>query len=191
MPEIKADFRVLMQQVREGSDEASREVVSQFGEQIRRAVRRALDARLRTHFDTIDFVQLVWSSLFRVRDKLDRFDCPEALAGYLATMARNKVGMELRRRLALKRRDMIKQRSIEELAELEEPGLSGRQPAPAEVAMAHEKLNCLLQGQSPQYRHFIHLRLQGNTHQDIADAAGVIVRTVRRFFRRLLHTATP
>ena len=99
MEEWDDNFTSLIRRVREGSEDAAWELVDQYGEAIRRAVRRALNERLRSKFDSLDFVQIVWNSLFRVRDKLDRFDRPEELTAYLVTMARNKVGMEVRRRL--------------------------------------------------------------------------------------------
>ena len=64
MTDANDEFRALMQRLREGSDEAAWQLVEQYGEPIRRAVRRALSARLRPQFDSLDFVQLVWSSFF-------------------------------------------------------------------------------------------------------------------------------
>ena len=85
------DFRDLMRRVHEGSEDAAWQLVGQYGDPIRRAVRRALNARLRSKFDSLDFVQLVWSSFFRDRGRLDRFNHPEELVAFLVTMARNKV----------------------------------------------------------------------------------------------------
>jgi RNA polymerase sigma factor (sigma-70 family) len=187
MPELQEDFRHLMQQVRDGSEDAAWDLVNQFGEAIRRAVRRALDTRLRSKFDSVDFVQLVWGSLFRVRDKLDRFDRPEELAAYLAIMARNKVGMEIRRRLLAEKRNVAREQSLDQLTARGSPELVSRQPTPVEVAIARERWDRILQGQPPHYRQIIHLRLQGYTYQGIADAVRLDECTVRRFLKRLLH----
>ena len=54
-------------------------------------MRRVLSPELRSKFDSLDFVQWVWLSFFRVRDKADRFERPEHLVKFLAGMARNKV----------------------------------------------------------------------------------------------------
>ena len=73
MTDENDDFRRLMQRVRDGSEEAVWDLVSVYGEAIRRAVRRVLNRNLRSKFDSLDFVQLVWKSFFRKREKVDRF----------------------------------------------------------------------------------------------------------------------
>ena len=97
------DFRGLLNRVKEGDDSAAWELVERYGEDIRNAVRRSLNQRLRPKFDSLDFVQLVWSSFFRKDTHAERFGCPEELVAYLVAMARNKVGMETRRRLSIKK----------------------------------------------------------------------------------------
>lgn len=67
------DFRGLLNRIKEGDDTAAWELVEHYGEDIRNAVRRSLNRRLRPKFDSLDFVQLVWSSFFRripIRDNL-------------------------------------------------------------------------------------------------------------------------
>ncbi len=187
MSELNEEFRCLMQQVRGGSEEAAWELVSQFGEPIRRAVRRALNEKLRPKFDSVDFVQLVWSSLFRVREKLDRFDRPEELAAYLVAMARNKVGMEIRRRLLTAKFNVAREQSLDQMRAEGGADLSSREPAPIEAAIARERWNSMLEGQPHHYREIIHLRLQGHTYQSIADLVHLDECTVRRFLKRLLH----
>ena len=56
----------------------------------------ALNDKLRSGVRFAGFRSGRLELFFLVRDKLDRFDRPEELAAYLATMARNKVGMEVR-----------------------------------------------------------------------------------------------
>lgn len=186
MVDQQVAFRDLMQQVRDGSEDAAWELVSQFGESIRRAVRRALDERMRTRFDSLDFVQLVWGSLFRERDKLRQFERPEHLAVYLVAMARHKVVTEFRRQLVGKKRNIVRERSLESLcAKRFDP--ASHQPAPAEVAIARERWESLLRSQPAHCRQIIQLRLRGYTYQAIADVVHVDECTVRRFLKRLLH----
>jgi RNA polymerase sigma factor (sigma-70 family) len=182
------DFHTLMQQVREGSEDAAWELVSQYGESIRRAVRRALNERLRSKFDSLDFVQIVWNSLFRVRDKLDRFNRPEELAAYLVTMARNKVGMEVRRRLMTQKYNVGHEQSLDQLRARGGLDVPSRQPSPVDVVLAREQWDRLLKDQPAHYRQIIHLRLQGYTYQSIAEAVHLDECTVRRFLKKLLHT---
>jgi RNA polymerase sigma factor (sigma-70 family) len=181
-------FHSLMQRVREGSEEAAWELVSEYGDAIRRAVRRVLNERLRSKFDSLDFVQLVWNSFFRVRDKAERFARPEELAAYLVAMARNKVGMEVRRRLATQKFNVLHEQSLDQLPDMNCPDLSGRQPEPIDVAIAREQWDRILKGQPEHYRQIIYLRLQGHTFQRIATIVRVDECTVRRFLKRLLQT---
>jgi RNA polymerase sigma factor (sigma-70 family) len=180
-------FRDLLRRVREGSEDAAWDLVNQYGEAIRRAVRRVLNERLRSKFDSLDFVQLVWNSFFRARGNLDQFDRPEKLAAYLVAMARNKVGMEFRRRLMTQKYGVQHERSLEQLQASGCPDLSGRQPTPVDVAIAREQWDRLLRDQPQHYRQIIQLRLQGHTFQSIADTVHVDECTVRRFLKRLLR----
>jgi RNA polymerase sigma factor (sigma-70 family) len=189
MSELKEDFCHLIQQVRDGSEDAAWELVNQFGESVRRAVRRALNEKMRSKFDSLDFVQLVWGSLFRVRDKLERFERPEQLAAYLVAMARNKVGMEIRRQLVAAKHNIAREQSLDQLTAQGGSQLVSRQPMPIEVAIARERWNRLLQGQPHHYRKIILLRLRGYTYQGIAEVVHLDECTVRRFLKRLLDAA--
>jgi RNA polymerase sigma-70 factor (ECF subfamily) len=188
MAEPDDNFRNLMDRVREGSEDAAWELVNQYGESIRRAVRRVLNERLRSKFDSLDFVQLVWNSFFHVRDKSDRFNRPEELAAYLVTMARNKVGMEVRRRLMTEKHNVAHEQSLDQLRTTGHVEIAARQPEPIDVAIAREQWDRLLEGQPEHYRKIIQLRLQGHTFQSIADAIQMDECTVRRFLKRLMNT---
>jgi RNA polymerase sigma-70 factor (ECF subfamily) len=142
---------------------------------------------MRSKFDSLDFVQLVWGSLFRVRDKLDQFERPEHLAAYLVAMARHKVGMEIRRQMIGAKRNLAREQSLDRLTAQGESQLVSRQPMPAEVAIARERWNNLLRDQPRHYRKIILLRLRGYTYQGIADAVHLDECTVRRFLKKLLH----
>jgi RNA polymerase sigma factor (sigma-70 family) len=190
MMQCDEHFRELIDRVREGSEDAAWELVDQYGEAIRRAVRRALNERLRSKFDSLDFVQIVWNSLFRVRDKLDRFDRPEELTAYLIGMARNKVGMEVRRRLMTEKHGVTQEESLQQLQARGDVDIPSRQPAPVDVAIARERWDRLLDGQPQHYRQIIQLRLQGHTYDSIAEAVHLDECTVRRFLKKLLHTTT-
>ncbi len=189
MAEWDDNFTSLIRRVREGSEDAAWELVNQYGEAIRRAVRRALNERLRSKFDSLDFVQVVWNSLFRVRDKLDRFNRPEELTAYLVTMARNKVGMEVRHRLMTQRYNVGHEESLDQLQAMGCMDVASPQPSPIDVAIARERWDRLLEGQPQHYRQIIQLRLQGHTFESIAHAVHLDERTVRRFLKRLLHSA--
>lgn len=178
-------FRSLIRSVREGSEDAAWELVEQYGESIRRAVRRALNERLRSQFDSMDFVQIVWKSLFKVRDQIDRFESPEDLTAYLIKMARNKVGIEKRRRLISNKYNLNHEQSLNQLQGSGFPPPADRQPKPIDIAIAREKWDRILRDQPERYRKIIQLRLQGHTFESIAAAVQIDECTVRRFLKRL------
>jgi len=180
------DFCGLMRRVQEGSEDAAWELVDQYGETIRRAVRRLLNERLRSKFDSLDFVQLVWNSLFRARGRLDEFSRPKELAAHLVTMARNKVGMEVRRRLRTKKYNVRREESLDQLRANGHLDVASRQPAPIDVAIAREQWNRILEGQPRRYQEIVRLRLQGYTYESIAKSVHLDKITVRRILQRLL-----
>src|SRR5262249_7420111 len=95
-------FESLMQQLQDGSEEAARELCATYWNYIVRCVRRRLRPALRTAFDSSDFVQKMWKSVFEERDKLRDIDSPEALKRYLAAIAIHKVQDAGRRQGAIK-----------------------------------------------------------------------------------------
>src|SRR5262249_36628315 len=92
MPVHPEDFTALMQRVRSGSQDAAQQLVEQYGQHILRVIRRMLHKKLRSKFDSLDFQQDVWASFFADQPQ-KTFDRPEALAAFLAKVARNKVLM--------------------------------------------------------------------------------------------------
>jgi RNA polymerase sigma factor (sigma-70 family) len=183
MSDYEKDFDCLMQSVCLGSEEAAWQIVDRYGEDIRQAVRRVLNYRLRPKFDSLDFVQLVWNSFFRVREKCDRFHRPEELVAYLLAMARNKVGMEIRRRLMSEKYNIRRELPFDVLRDEE---LWSHDPPPMDVAVAQERWENMLKKQPSHYRKIIQLRLQGYTFQDIGKAVHLDERSVRRFLQKLL-----
>ena len=182
-------FRGLLRRMREGSEDAAWELVERYGDAIRRAVRRALNERLRPQFDSLDFVQIVWKSFFRVRDVTDRFDHPAQLAAYLLTMARNKVGMESRRLLQAEKRNVNRELSLDAEKTMRAHDIRDPGPAPIDVAIARERWDGLVRSQPDRYRQIVQLKLQGHSCREIAHRLQVAECTVRRCLDRLLEEA--
>src|SRR5882724_4460918 len=98
---IKADqeFRELMAGVRQGSEDAAWELVRVYAPHVHRVVSRLLKRRIRTMYDSLDFVQAVWASFFREPALIHSFESDNEIIGYLVNSARHKVYDELRKRL--------------------------------------------------------------------------------------------
>jgi DNA-directed RNA polymerase specialized sigma24 family protein len=98
MPAVDQELRELIASIREGSEDAAWRLIEIYGPHIQRVVRRHLDRRMRSQFDSIDFVQAVWASFFREPLHARSFSSPADIIVYLANTARNKVIEETRRR---------------------------------------------------------------------------------------------
>lgn len=179
------DFAVLMGRVNAGSDGAARELFERYGPHIRRVVRRQLDRKLRTQFDSTDFVQDVWTSFFADRRRSRRrFEQPEALVAFLANMAYHKVVDAFRRRVQTRKRDANRERSLESKS-VGGSRLAGRQPTPSQLVIAEEHWQRMLEGQPEHYREILTLLRQGHSHVEIARRLGVNEKTVRRLLQRV------
>src|SRR5947209_4307143 len=99
MSDDDQEFQALIQRLREGDAEAARTVYERYGEDIIRVVRRRLSRKLRSKFDSLDFVQDVWASFFARRPPENIFASPEALFAFLARVAQHKVIEATRQRL--------------------------------------------------------------------------------------------
>jgi RNA polymerase sigma-70 factor (ECF subfamily) len=182
MPDDESTFADLMRRVHEGSEEAVAELVQDYEHHILHAVRRQMNRRLRSKFDSRDFQQEVWASFFAHGWRVDQFTRPEELIAFLATLARHKVINEFRRRLVSARYNIEMERSLESSpADV----LAVAQPTPSQVVMADEKLMELLSNQPRHYRQMVVLRCTGHSNKEIAQQVGVDEKTVRRMFEKL------
>jgi RNA polymerase sigma-70 factor (ECF subfamily) len=175
-------FRGLLDEVRSGSQDAAWELVDTYGPHVHRYVRRIMHRSLRSKFDSLDFVQLMWASLFREPGKLSEFEQPEALIAYLVTLAKNKVFNELRRRMVTARYDVGREKQF--------AGDAGGDvryppPTPSAVAIAKERWVHLLSNQNATVQSVVTMRLRGETFDEIADKLQIHERTARKAIARL------
>jgi RNA polymerase sigma-70 factor (ECF subfamily) len=192
MSEAQREFESLIQRLQEGCQDAAWELIVAYGSCVQRVIRRSLGQRMRTKFDSLDFVQAVWASVFRDRDQFDAFKGPDNLIEFLVTVARNKVLMEHRRRTRMAKYDINRERSLDEAYYVGEgEGIEHPGPRPSEVAIVRERWNTLMERQSPLSRRVVELRLAGMTYDEIANELSISERTARRVVDRLLseHSA--
>jgi len=160
------DFRELIRKVREGSEDAAREVVERYGNALRRAIRRRLDQRLRSKFDSVDFTQGVWNSFFHSVGDLVQLDSPQDLMNYLLGMAHHKVSNENRRRLEYQEYNVNREQSLEGLEEQHLLQIPSPDPSPVDVAIAHERRDQLLETVLPSCREIVQLKNGGTFLQE-------------------------
>ena len=187
-PLLETDFESLLEQVRAGSEAAAWTLVETYGPHILRAVRRMVDPRLRGKLDSQDFVQAVWASVFARPQKLLAMRQPKELIAYLAAITRNNVIEEGQRQIHVKRRDVSRERSLNDSAVAKNAMRQrSRQPSPSDIAIARERWERLAENLPPHYQRIIELRLHGHTFESIAEELSLSERTVRRVLRQVLH----
>jgi RNA polymerase sigma factor (sigma-70 family) len=130
-------FPELMRELRAGSQEAARKIFEQYGNYIFRVVRRRLRRELRSKFDSQDFVQSVWASVFADVEQLGDFNHPDDFIRYLARMAANKVIDESRRRFG-GRRNITRERRLPEPTDGDSPTYASPAPRTSETAISIE-----------------------------------------------------
>ena len=183
MVDGQAEFSALMSQVREGSEAASRTLVTRYGTHVLRVVRRKLNPALRPKFDSQDFVQAVWASFFAFRPDCCTFDEPKQLAAFLAELAQNKVVDAVRQRLNSKKYNVNREHSLR--------GGPARhrasdEPTAEEIAIAREEWERFFRHEPAHYRQMIELLLAGHGREEVAQHLGLNERTVRRVVHKLL-----
>jgi RNA polymerase sigma-70 factor (ECF subfamily) len=186
-PVEPANLQGLLARIRDGEEEAARELLERYETKVRLVVRRQLPRLLRSRFDSIDFLQSVWGSFFhRIRTGPNDLQEERNLIAFLAWAARNKVIDEYRR-AASQKQDIHREsplRFAEDGAEL-----AAADETPSQVAEAREmygRLNDLL----PEDRRVIlELKAAGFTTREIGDRLGVSERTVQRVLEDLRNRA--
>ncbi len=169
MQDPRAKMSRLFREIREGSEEAAQEFVREYGDKIRRIIRRRLPARLRTVFDSLDFTQDVYLSLFSGKLSAAMFADPKALLNYLAAMARNKVSEATRQRLVAQRHNLNRERSLDGSACFEVQNRLGPEPTPSENVMAEETMEVMRRRMKAGHQRILELRREGYTHEEIAE----------------------
>src|SRR5437016_3740689 len=169
----------LLNRVRRGQAGAAEELVSQYGPQVLRVVRRNLHRKLRSKFDSHDFVQAVWASFFAQVGYCG--DCWQLqdVAAYLRAMAHHKTIDEVRR-LRTQKRDVQRETAWDAPALGNASEITSGEVGASEVAAAGEAWAQLTTGRSYRSIRVFELRRDGVTFLEIAERLGVNERTVRR-----------
>ncbi len=188
--EAGIEFEQLVAEVGEGSQDAAWRLIELYGPHIRRVVRRILDRRLRSQFDSIDFVQAVWASFFKDPLRMRAFSSPDEIIGFLAALARNKVIDESRRRLRSKRWNVRREQRLHAGLKVDASELAAAGRPAIEVAIAREAWNRMMNGQPPHYQKLVMMRFSGATYPEIADQLHINERTVRKVIDKLLKSQT-
>jgi RNA polymerase sigma-70 factor (ECF subfamily) len=178
-----AEIASIMERAKTGDEAAIRDFLACFESEVRTVVRGRLPRRLRTQFDSMDFVQAVWQSFFSgLRKQPRQFENVRHLRTFLAGVARNKVYAEHRRLTRVMKRDLAREERlyVEQGDREVERSLVSMEPTASQTVQASERLAQLIAGCSPTEMQVITLRYQGLTFEEIAARTKISDRSVRR-----------
>lgn len=183
-------FQSLLRQLQEGSHEAAKELAETYGDHVLRCVRGRLPRRLRSQYDSIDFVQLVWKSVFTVPEKLAKVRDADQFVRILAGMARNKVAV-VDRQLQTLKKDVEREVQLDESCPIAGPHPVSRDPTPSATASFREQWDRMVQQQSQRDGQVVKMRYEGSTFQEIAKNLNMDEATARKIMRRLKRRTAP
>lgn len=182
MPDERTNFDRLIEQVRQGSQEAAWDLIEQYGPRLVRIVRRQLPHSLRSKFDSLDFVQAAWASFFAQPSRVPDFAGEEQFVAFVAAVVSNKVKTEVRRRLHSQKYNVQRERSFDSTV-----SVAANEATPSQIAMARERWFSMLEDQSDRDREIVEMRFHGYTRREIASRLGVHENTVQRVLQRMLQ----
>lgn len=184
MSNENSEFRKVIERVCAGSEEATWDLIDTYGPHIQRVIRRRLNQRMRSKFDSLDFVQMVWASIFAEREKMAGFTEPDDLIRYLATLAQRKLLQESRRRLKHQKHNVGRERALNPEAE-DETAYVRKSDTPSQIVMAKDRLEVMMRERSDRDRQVVDLRMQGLTFVEIGEKLGIHERTAREVIEKL------
>lgn len=184
MSQENSEFRQVIQRVCAGSQEATCTLIETYGPHIQRVIRRRLNQRMRSKFDSVDFVQMVWASIFAEREKMAGFTEPDELIRYLATLAQRKLLQESRRRLHGQKHNVGRERALNPETE-DETTYVRKSNTPSQIVIAKDRLEVMMRARSERDRQVVELRMQGLTYVEISAELGIHERTAREVIEKL------
>ncbi len=186
MNQPHVDFPRMVRAALSGDQGAAMSLMEQFGPLVIAIIRRRLARELRSQFDSVDFAQAVWASMFLMPSLADEELSVDAFTRKLVSVASNKVTDEYRKRLGTKKYDL--RREIGRVGSSEnEVEVPTKDPSPSEVVIAREYWERLVLRASSTSRAILQLRLEGFKQHEIADRLGISERTVRRALTECLE----
>jgi RNA polymerase sigma-70 factor (ECF subfamily) len=177
-------FGSFMRAIRDGDEDAARELVRRFEGVIRREARlRMEDRRLHRVFDSMDISQSVLISFF-ARASTGRFELetPEQLVNLLMQMTRNKLALQVRRQRA-RRRDGRRL----DAARVDELNVESSSPSPSQRAADHDLLDAVRLRLGEEERQIADLRAEGWEWSEIAGRLGGSAQARRMQLARAVH----
>ena len=190
MPEQPKSLSELLERARQDSEGSAQEIVERYGPYILRAVRRRLNKKLRSKFDSVDFVQAVWASFFALPADRLQFERPQQLVDFLMGLARNKVVDAVRQRLETQKYDVNRELPLYDSTAVDAREVKARGPTASQVAIAKEEWQRAQDSAVPREERIVNWIQRGQSLESIAREIGVSVKTIRRVLERIRQRPT-
>jgi DNA-directed RNA polymerase specialized sigma24 family protein len=183
-PEQEASgFQELMERVRHGDAEATREFVDEYGKQVTRFVRRYRASELRSKFDVEDYVQEVWKSFFQKLPEL-QFDHPQVLLAFLFRLSHNQVVGTNVHFLKTQKSNVRREVSLEDPS-LDKQKLVNPEAPPGIRVDCQDEIDWILKCSPHLGREIARRLMEGDSQKEAARALHVAEKTVGRFMETL------
>lgn len=169
------DLESLVRRLNDGDPAAAGPLLQHFEPYLRMAVRRHLNGRIRSKFDSEDVVQSAMADLIvHFRDSGRAFEDGIHIRNFLNRVVLNRLHDRFRRH----RREMVQQKVMHE-SELGEISDSGND-RPSRDLSRNELWETIMKACPERHRQVILLRKEGLRHTEIAGRLGLHPSTVRR-----------
>lgn len=177
--------RRLLDQWRQGDDQAARQLFDQYAERLIALSRKRLSQRLASRVDPEDVVQSVFRTFFlRAKEGQFKIEDQDDLCKLLVRITVHKTLRQVEFHQAAKR-DPHQEESQGDAANDRLLQALGREPTPDAAASFLDELDHFLGQLRPEDRRILELRLQGVENEEIAAQLGVSDRKIRRMIERL------
>jgi len=175
----------LLARARAGDSEAAQELFSKHAKHFLRGIRHKLARRLRTIFDSKDFMQETRIELHTSKF-LEACSSVDAFLAFLTSIAENQVLEANRKYLDYQRHNLNREVPLDTVSGNEQEP-AARQASASEVLIEKEEWERLLQGQPLLYRQMAELIRQGYTQREVASLFHVHEKTVHRAIAKIME----
>jgi RNA polymerase sigma factor (sigma-70 family) len=177
-PPNRSSFSELLSRFREGDSVATEELLRRYTPVLREVVRKRLPQRMRGEFESLDFVQEVWTGICSNRARPPVIDTPDQLQAYLVATAVHRVVDALRHRTAQQSFTGIAEQSLT-------VAIVGSEPTPSQWVMADERWDSIASSLPEAHVRVVECVRQGYTQQEIATMTGISVRVISRIVQHV------
>jgi DNA-directed RNA polymerase specialized sigma24 family protein len=168
----------LLDRARAGCQESARLLVENYGNALRRVIRRRLNQKVRRRHDSDDILQSVWSDFFSRALNPETYQSPEALLALLSGITIHKTQEANRDHLDAQKRSLTREMPLGD-------DLPERRPSGEQTIDAIDEFHHLLEPLSPELQKALTLIGDGYTQAEAAAKAGMGERTLARLLSRV------